>query len=344
MSGPLLARLLRSTELRPGEVRATFEALTAPNATDLERASLLVALTARGNRPAELVALAREMRRTAVAFPLSRGPAPVDLCGSGGARVPSYNVSTVSAFVVRAAGVPVVKHGNRSRRVCGSSDLLDALGLPILTSRSFPRASYRRHGIAFLHAPLFHPSMAALGPVRAQLGVPTVFNRLGPLTNPARVRRQVTGAPDAATAREIPKMLRALGVDRGIAMASDDGCDEFSPRSATTGYLWSPGQSRPLRVRPADYLPPEDRRGSWGPLPAPAAAEEAERLLAGGGGARRGSILLTSGAAIWIAGRASNLAGGVERAREALDSGAAEDLLGRLRTLAAKYPRQSGGR
>lgn len=342
MTVPALARLLDPRELRPVEVRAAFESLTSPEAEETGRAALLVALTARKTRPTELIALAREMRRRALPFSVPANDRAIDLCGSGGAVAPSFNVSTVSAFVVRAAGVRVAKHGNRSRRVCGSSDLLEALGLPVVTSVEYASASYRRHGIAFLHAPLFHPSMAALAPVRARLGVPTVFNRLGPLANPARVRYQVTGVPDRATARGMPGILRALGVRAGLAMTSDDGCDEFSPRSPTTVVAWNGSRERPFRLRPAELLDAEDRRGEWGPLSPRAAADETERLLAGGGGARRGSVLLTSGAALWVAGAAPDVARGLARAREALDSGAAEALLGNLRAMAPKFVTAGG--
>jgi len=333
-----LRRLLDPRRLAPGEVRATFDALTSDASDDVERTALLVALSARRPEPLELAAFAREMRRRAVPFPIPSPEHTIDLCGSGGARRPSFNVSTVSAFVVRAAGVPVAKHGNRSRGTCGSSDLLAALGLPVLTSIPFARASFRRYGIAFLHAPLFHPSTRAVAPVRARLAVPTIFNRLGPLSNPAGVRRQVSGAIDVPSATGTARALRALGVSRGVAMTSDDGCDEFSPRATTTAIAWTPSRVRTLRIRPSDLLDSDDRRGSWEALPPPSAAEETERILAGGGGARRGSVLLTSGAALWIVGRAASLRSGVERARAVLDSGTPERLLSDLRSLADRFP------
>lgn len=342
MTGPVLPRLLEPRPLTAVEVRATFDALTAPGADDVDRLGLLLALTFRRENPSELAALAGEMRRRAVPFRISPRDAAIDLCGSGGAPRPSFNVSTVSALVVRAAGLPVAKHGNRSRRGCGSSDLLAALGLPILTSIPFARASYRRYGIAFLHAPLFHPATRALAPVRVRLPIPTIFNRLGPLSNPARVRCQVVGSADVPSAVTTATALRALGVGRGIAMSSDDGCDEFSPRAPTTAIVWVPGRVRRIRVRPEALLPSDDRRGSWDALPPPAAAEETERILAGGGGARRGSVLLTSGAALWVTGRSPTLRSGVERARDALDSGAPERLLADLRSLAERFPPPPG--
>lgn len=335
-----LRRLLDPTPLTRSVVRATFDRLTSPSSDDVDRAAILLALAGRPTSPREVAEFAREMRRRAVPFPVPPRDGAIDLCGSGGARVPSFNVGTVSSFVVRAAGLRVVKHGNRSRGVCGSSDLLAALGLPILTSVPFARASYRRYGIAFLHAPLFHPATRAVAAVRLRLGVPTIFNRLGPLSNPARVRRQVAGAVDETSAAATASILRSLGVLRGASMTSDDGCDEFSPRAPTTVFVWGAGRTRRLRVRPTDFLEPDDRRGGWGPLPPPAAAEEAERLLAGGGGARRGSVLLTSGVALWIAGQVPSLRAGVDRARDALDDGGAERVLESLRKLASTYGRE----
>ncbi len=339
MTTPMLARLTQPERLRRGDARATLEALLSSNSSDVDRAAILVALRARGDRPEELVEFAREMRARATPFPISHRNRAVDLCGSGGAARPSFNVSTVSALVARAAGLPVVKHGNRSRRVCGSSDLLAALGLPIATSIPFARESYRRYGIAFLHAPLFHPATRAVAEVRQRLGIPTIFNRLGPLSNPARVGVQVTGAVDVPTARATAWILARLGVHHGVAVTSDEGCDEFSPRRGSTAFFWSPAGVRRRRVHPERVLEADDRNGSWAELPPPAAAEETERLLAGGGGARRGAVLLTSGAALWAGGVSTSIAAGVDRARQALDSGAAEQLLAELRLLARRFPR-----
>lgn len=341
---PTLGRLLDGRTLTAGEVRTTFDVLLAAEATDAERAAVLVALTARREDAAELAELALEMRRRARPFPVPPEDRPIDLCGSGGAPRPSYNVSTVSAFVVAAAGTPVVKHGNRSARApCGSSDLLEALGLPVTTDPDFARASYERFRLAFLHAPLFHPATAVVAPARRLVGIPTVFNRLGPLSNPARVPFQVVGVPDLPTAERVALALHRLGVRRGLAMTSPEGCDEFSPQGPTPALRWDGGPARRTLVRPERYLSRDDRRGDWGPLPPREAAEEAERLLAGGAGARRGSVLLTSGAAIWVAGRSPTLEEGIGAARDALDSGAAEDLLGELRGLAREFPRRAGG-
>ena len=340
--GPL-ARVLEARPLRPAEAASLFDALLDPDATDADRAALLVGLAARPRTPAELAAFAREMRRRARKFPVPPADGAVDLCGSGGARRPSFNVSTVSAFVVAAAGTPVVKHGNRSASGrCGSSDLLEALGLPVTRSVEFARASYRRHRLAFLHAPLFHPAAHAVAPVRQRLGIPTIFNRLGPLSNPARVPYQIVGVPDRAAAEDVTSALERLGVRRALSMASAEGCDEFSPRALTTAVVRGAGRRRVVRVDPRRHLLPSERRGSWDALDPPAAAEEAERILAGGDGARRGSVLLTSAAALWVADRVPTLSAGVDRAREALDSGQAEELLRSLRDLARGFGSPGG--
>jgi anthranilate phosphoribosyltransferase len=338
VSGAVLGRLLDRRSLSDEEAREVFDALLAPGTTDAERGGILVALAGREEDAGELAAFAREMRRRATPFAVPEEDAPIDLCGSGGAPTPSFNVSTVSAFLLAAAGVPVVKHGNRSASgLCGSSDLLEALGLPVTTSVEYARATYRARRLAFLHAPLYHPATKAVATVRRALGIPTIFNRLGPLSNPARVPYQLAGAPSPAVARTFADVLARLEVQRGVAMASDDGCDEFSPQARTTAYVWGPtGQSVRI-VRPEAHLTRDERQGSWSPLPPPEAATETERILKGGDGARRGAVILTGGTALWLTGRSPTFSEGVERARETLDSGEGAEVLGELREVAARY-------
>ncbi len=348
MTREILDQLLSQKDLTSRQVRAVVAKLVDPGTDDLERAALLVALRTKGETPAEVQAFARELRRRSNAFPGPRADGAVDLCGSGGAKTPSFNIGTVSAFVVRAAGVPVAKHGNRSARgslsgYAGSSDLLEALGLPVTTSVDFARESYRRFGLAFLHAPLYHTATSAVMPVRRGLGIPTIFNQLGPLTNPANVPYQVVGCPEPGVAERVARILPNLGVRAGIAVAGGNGTDEFSPRGISTCVIWSHGRTSRRSIRSSDLLEPEDRKGSIAPLPSPAAAEEAVRLLAGGGGARRGSILLTTGAALWISGRAPDLRAGVHRAQLALDTGRAEALLRAMQKLAGERLWNGGG-
>jgi anthranilate phosphoribosyltransferase len=340
VNGPLLDRLRIPRRLSSTDARRVFDYLVKPSTSDENRGAVIMALSDRPDDGREWATLAAEMRARARLFRPPGVDQAVDLCGSGGAPRPSFNISTISALVVAASGLGVVKHGNRSARgPCGSSDLLIALGLPVDRSVRFPDLSFRKFGIAFLHAPLFHPATAAVGPARRRLGVPTIFNRLGPLTNPARLHTAVVGWGNIAQAPVVRDAMRRLQVRWGVTMTSSEGCDEFSPARPTRIHWWGAATEGSRTIHPEDLLPREDRRGVWGPLPPPAAAIEAERLLAGGGGARRGSILLTAGAALWAAGRVRTFRNGVERATEVLDEGAPERLLAELRALAVPFAR-----
>ncbi len=339
MNGGPLDRLVRGEDLTSAGVARALDLLCDPAEPDLRKAALLTAWAAKGETTEEIASFAIAVRKRAVPFPGPRARRAVDLCGSGGAPRPSFNVGTVSAFVVRAAGAPVAKHGNRSARGAtggwaGSSDLVEALGLPALESRAFGRAAFDREGITFLHAPLYHPAARAVATVRRQLGFRTIFNLVGPLTNPACVPFQIVGCPDALTAARLAPVLPRIGARRGLTVASEDGRDEFSSRARSIAFVRGTAATRRASVDPRRLLPREDRRGSLDALPAREAVEETERLLAGGRGARRGSVLLTSGAALWMRGDAPDLRAGIERARAALDSGAAEEVLARLRDLA----------
>jgi len=339
----LLGRLGDPRTLSVNDVRGTFVRLVDPGTSDPERVSILLAIARRRVSVTELTRFVEEIRSRAVRFHVPSGDHPIDLCGSGGAPTASFNVSTVSAFVVAAAGAPVVKHGNRSSRgPCGSSDLLEALGLPVTESREFGRETYRRLRLAFLHAPLYHPATRAVAAARKAAGVPTLFNQLGPLSNPAPIAFQLVGVPDRPTVELTARVLGRLGRRRAVAVTSAEGCDEFSPKGRTYGALWAAEHLSRRTFEARSLLSSEDRAGDWGALPPVKAAEEARRVLAGGGGARRGSVLITAGAALWVAGRARHVADGVERAREALDSGRAEAMLTSMEAIASGYrPRRN---
>ena len=333
---PLLERLLTGRELTAPEIDHLVGRLIDPAASDAERAGLLIAWRAKGETTEEIARFARALRARAIPFPGPAEARAVDLCGTGGAPRPSFNVGTVSAFVVRAAGVPVAKHGNRSARGAeggwaGSSDLLDALGLPFARSRAFARDAFDRERITFLHAPLFHPATRAVVPVRRMLAVRTIFNLAGPLTNPAAVPIQIVGCPDERSAERIAPVLARLGVRRGMSVSSSDGTDELSARAPSVSFVLRSGAPRRRRIDPARWLSAGERSGSLDPLPAREAARATERILAGASGARRGSVLLTSAAALWVRGDAPTFAAGLASARAAVDTGAAAEVLARLR-------------
>lgn len=298
--------------------------------------AILTALAAKGESVDELYGFASVMREMATPFRPPGAEEAIDLCGTGGAATPTFNVSTVASFVVAAAGVPVVKHGNSSSRgPCGSSDLIEALGLPVKTSPAFAEESFRREGIAFLHAPLFHPLTRAVAPLRRALGIRTVFNQLGPLTNPAGVRRQLVGAYSIEYGRKALDVLTRLGCTSVVVAASDDGADELSPVMPTRLIRHDDHGTTLERVDPEDLLSPEEREHGWGPMPPPEAAAAALALLSGKDpSARTGAVILTSGVALWMAGMAGDIEGGTDAARGLIGSGAAHSKLESLRALA----------
>ena len=330
-----LLGLQHHEDLSRSEAYRLAERLASGTFPEALAGALLVALAAKGESPEEIFAFATFLRRHARAFLPGEVDGAVDLCGTGGAAHPTFNVSTVSAFVVAAGGLPVVKHGNSSARgPCGSSDLLEALGLPVKVSPGYAEASFRRERLAFLHAPLYHPATASIAGIRRALGTRTVFNLLGPLSNPAPVRIQLLGCFDRAYARTASGLLPRLGVSRSLTFTGEEGTDEFVPGGRTFGFVRQGERSARCRFEGRRYLTPRERRGSIGPLPPTGAAREAERLLAGGSGARRGSVLLTAGAAFWVSGQDRTMNEGVERARRLLDEGKALEKLRALQELA----------
>jgi anthranilate phosphoribosyltransferase len=284
----------------------------------------------KGERPAEIVGLARVMRSRARR--LSRDHAPVfDTCGTGGDRAHTFNVSTVAALVLAACGVRVAKHGNRSvSSRCGSADLFEALGINVTAEPDVVERCLDEAGIAFFFAPTFHPSMRHAGQTRRELGVRTAFNLLGPLTNPAGAERQLVGVPRPELTELVARSLALLGSRRAWVVHGADGLDEIS----TTGYTkvseCRDGAVNTFYVHPQDFgIPkaaPEALRGG----DAADNAVIARAILDGTHGPPRDIVLLNAAAALMIAGRVPTVADGIPLAAEAIDSGGAADVLARL--------------
>ncbi|MDE1820769.1 MAG: anthranilate phosphoribosyltransferase [Euryarchaeota archaeon] len=341
-TGPAaLQHLVQGEDLGPEEAREVAEGLLTGAFPPEVVASLLTALAAKGESPEELYAFSSTLRARARPFPGPAEAGAVDLCGTGGAKTPTFNISTVSAFVLAGAGVPVAKHGNVSaRRPCGSSDVLSALGLPVLRSVAFAEASWRKERLCFLHAPLFHAATRSVAPVRKALGLRTIFNQLGPLTNPAGVSTQLVGCFSREYARRVTPVLHRLGVHRSLAVHGKGGMDELSSKG-TDWLLRSVeasgegGGATEVSIDPSTLLSPEERRGDLRPRSPGEAAELTRAVLSGeGDGAVRGAVLLTAGAAIWLHGSAPELPSGVALARSALQDGRALDKLQKLQALA----------
>jgi anthranilate phosphoribosyltransferase len=330
MFTPLIEKLQRRQDLTVDEAAAAMDEIMEGRAQPAQIAGLLIALAMKGERPSEVVGLARTMR--ARATPLSRKYDDVfDTCGTGGDRAHTFNVSTVAALVVSACGVPVAKHGNRSvSSRCGSADLFEALGVNISATPATVEQCMTQANIAFFFAPTFHPSMRHAAPTRKELGVRTAFNLLGPLTNPAGASRQLVGVPRPELTELVARSLGQLGSRRAWVVHGADGLDEIS----TTGYTkvseCRDGAVNTFYLHPADAglakAQPEALRGA----DAAENARIAREVLDGRPGAPRDIVLLNAGASLLIAGAASDLKDGIRQAQAAIDDGRATAVLARL--------------
>jgi anthranilate phosphoribosyltransferase len=326
----ILQKLTARQDLTAAEAAAAMAEIMAGRATPATIAAFLVGLAMKGERPEEIVGLAETMRREAVGFD-TRGQTVFDTCGTGGDRAGTFNISSAAAIVVAACGVPVAKHGNRSvSSRCGSADVLEALGVNVGAPPAAMERCLGDAGIAFLFAPTFHPSMRHAGPTRKELGLPTAFNLLGPLTNPARPSRQLVGVPRPELTQLMARSLQLLGAERAWVVHGADGIDEISPTGYTKVSECHEGSVRTFYVHPSDFglrkVPLETLAGGD-------AAENARlvrQVLTGDHGPRREAVVLNAGAALFVAGRVASVREGIEAAAAAIDSGRAAATLERL--------------
>jgi anthranilate phosphoribosyltransferase len=322
-----LTAIAAHESLSADQAAEAMRQVMAGEATAAQLGGLLMALRTKGETVDEVEGLARTMLE--FANPV-HPPAPViDTCGTGGDRSGTFNISTVAAVVVAGAGVPVAKHGNRAASSrCGSADLLEALGVRIDLDAAGVERCLREAGIAFMFAPVFHPAMGHAGPVRRDLRVPTVFNFLGPLTNPARPFAQVVGVSDPRMLPLMAEVLARRGT-RAMLFRGQDGLDELTTSGESVVLDVADGRVRETTVDPLRLgLPtsaPDALRGG----DAAASAEIARSILAGDRGPRRDVVVLNAAAALVVAGRAETLPDGLELAASAIDEGAAARTLER---------------
>jgi len=323
----LLDKLQRRIDLTEDEAAGAMAAIMDAQAQPSQIAGLLVGLAMKGERPDEIVGLARTMR--AKATKLSRTFAPVfDTCGTGGDGSHTFNVSTVAALVLAACGVRVAKHGNRSASSrCGSADLFETLGVNVAAPPAVIERCLDEAGIAFFFAQVLHPSMKHAAPTRKELGVRTAFNLLGPLTNPAGATRQLVGVPRPELTELVARSLLQLGSERAWVVHGADGLDEIS----TTGYTkvseCRGGAVNTFYLHPADLglqkSAPESLKGGE----AADNAAIARAILDGEKGPRRDIVLLNAGASLLVAEKAATIPEGIAMAAAAIDSGRAKQVL-----------------
>jgi anthranilate phosphoribosyltransferase len=294
---------------------------------EAQTAAFLMGLRTKGETAEELHGLAETMRSRAEKVEVTGVEGLLDTCGTGGDRRGTFNISTTAAFVVAGAGVPVAKHGNRAATSrCGSADVLEALGVRIELSPGEVARCIRQVGIGFMFAPLHHRAMKHLMPVRRGLGIRTVINLLGPLTNPAGAKRQLIGVSSADYLEPVGGALAALGAERALLVHGEDGLDELTVTGNTSLVEVAEGKAgSAFSVAPEHF-----GLGRW-PAASLAGGEPADNaaialsVLQGDRGAAMDVVLLNAGAALYVAGAASSLQGGVEQARESIESGRARE-------------------
>ena len=327
-----IARVVARQDLTQEEAAAAMEDIVSGAATPAQIAALVVGLRMKGETVEEVAGLARVMRRVATRVPID--VRAVDTCGTGGDGASTFNISTVAALVVAGAGVPVAKHGNRAvTSGCGSADLLEALGVPIDLPPDGVVRCVREAGFGFMFAPRYHPAMKHAMGVRREVGVRTVFNILGPLTNPAGVEAQLLGVAMPGLGETLARVLGLLGVRRAMVVHSEEGLDEISLAAPTTAWEVVDGEVRTFQVCPEDVgllrCRREDLRGG----DVAVNRSLAERVLQGERGPTRDVVLLNAAAALRVAGAVDSLRDGVQLAAESVDSGRAYRVVETLRRL-----------
>lgn len=328
-----VARLINRENLGRTEISQVFEEIFSGRSTPAQIGGFLVALRMKGETPEEIAGAAEAMRRNATRVRVPEGRIVLDTCGTGGDGAHTFNISTAAAFVAAAAGATVAKHGNRSvSSQCGSADVLAAAGVDINAETQLVERCLAEIGIGFLFAPNLHAVMKhVIGP-RRELGVRSIFNLMGPLSNPAAATHQLLGVYESAMVPVLGRTLVALGCERALVVHGEEGLDEISPCGPTRAALVEAGEMRELTIVPEDAgvhrVQLRDLRGGE-------PAENAEVLrgvLNGAEGPIRRAVILNAAGAIWVAGLSPDLRSGAELAKEILDSGRA---LAKLRELIA---------
>lgn len=327
-------RLAFGESLSADDASAAFALIMSGEASAAQVAALLMALRVKGETADEVAGAARALRGAMVAIDADERDTLVDTCGTGGGAVTTFNISTAAALLAAGAGVRIAKHGNRSfTSRSGSADVLEALGVPLDATATVMSDVLRRAGIVFMFAPTLHPAMRHVGPIRRELGIPTVMNIVGPLANPAGAGRQVVGVADRGRMPLLAGALAALGSVHALVVHGEPGMDEVSPMGIThvaevrngsvTEWTIDPAQLG-LDVSSADDLAGGDPATN---------AKIIEAVLSGEGpvGARA-AVLLNAAAAIYVSGDVTSLTEALTKARESLDSGAGKRALERLRS------------
>jgi anthranilate phosphoribosyltransferase len=331
-----IAKLIDGNPLSEEEAAAVMDEIMSGEATPAQFGAFVTALRLKGETVDEIAGMARVMRQKALRVTVA-GPL-LDTCGTGGDHQGTFNVSTAAAFVCAGAGLRVAKHGNRAMTSrCGSADVLEALGARIDLTPQQVAECLERTGIGFMFAPAFHPAMKFAAGPRREIGVRTVFNILGPLTNPAGATAQVLGVAEPALAEKMAQVLGRLGCEHALVVHGEDGFDEVSVSAPTQVWELAGGGLRRYRVEPSELgLAPAAARDVRGGSPEENAAA-LRRVLSGERGPLRDFTLLNAAAGLVAGDRAASVSEGIALAAQAVDSGAARESLERFVSVSSSF-------
>jgi anthranilate phosphoribosyltransferase len=314
-------------ELSHEQATAAMDAIMSGEVTGSQIGALVTGLRMKGETAAEIAGFARAMRDHALRVDADLDSAPLlDTCGTGGDHSNTFNISTTATFAIAAAGVRIAKHGNRAASsICGSADLLEELGVVVELTPEQVAESVRRVGIGFMYAPAFHPAMRFVGPARKEMGIRTVFNLLGPLTNPAGTRHQLIGVGYPEIAPKLAEVLSLLGSSHAVLVHSSEGLDEVGIEGASQVTEWDErkGEIVSYIVRPEDFGLPCGTKADLAGGDAKANVDITRSILQGENGPRRSITLMNAGAGIYAANAVDSFEAGIAMAAEAIDSGLA---------------------
>lgn len=321
-----ILNLSEGKDLNISETKDVMSEIMSDKTTSAQIAAFLIALKMKGESVEEIIGGTKGLLEKAVQIETSREDL-LDLCGTGGDGHSTFNISTVSSFVTAAAGVNVAKHGNRSvSSRCGSADLLEALGVDLYLPPQKAAMGIVEFGFGFLFAPLFHPAMKYALQPRKEIGVRTIFNIIGPLANPLRVKRQLLGVHSQDLLLPVARALHLLGSEKALVVHSSDGLDEISISAPTECLLVNKDKIEEMEILPEDY---QFKTRNPEAIKAHSVEEHVEifrKVLNGEEGPQRDIVLLNSGAAIFVSGKARDIQEGIEMAQDSIDSGKALNL------------------
>jgi len=335
-----ISQLVTGKSLTQPEAAQVMAEIMDGQVTPAQFGALVTALRMKGETVAEIAGMAQTMRARALRVHVE-GPL-VDTCGTGGDGLGTFNISTTAAFVVAGAGLKVAKHGNRAMSSrAGSADVLEALGVKIDLTAAQVERCLREVGMGFMFAPSFHPAMKYAAGPRREIGIRTVFNILGPLTNPAGAQAQVLGVADGALVEKMAQALQLLGCKHALVVHGEDGLDEVTITGKTTVCEVTPGRMQTFTIGPEDF---GLERGSIDDIRGGSAAENAEKLrtvLSGTAGPARNAVLLNAAAALVAGDRVPGFAEGIGVARQSIDSGRARAALEQLVSLTRTFAQEA---